>query len=815
MNPASPSAPSDTTAPSGLSRGERVARWLFLAAVMASAGFVALRFQVSTDITHMLPSAEDQRLARLARQLADSDLSRTMILSVGHDDPTRARAAAMDLAEALEQDPEVEWLQRGPTAELSAAFYEVYFPHRLALLSPRPDAELPARLSEAGLAAAAMELRRQLLLPTAALVKRVAPSDPLLAFPAWVARLESMRPSGLTVVDEQFMDRTGTRAVLFLGTSHSALSYEHQRAFLGRLDDMLKVVRARAGPSLSLFRSGVHRHAVAARQRIEADVRRISLFSAAAIVLLFAIMFRSVSLLAIGMLPLIVGVLAGLVVTLATAGRVHGLTLTFGATLIGICLDYPVHLFNHHTLDAGSGVARVSLLRVWPGLLLGAVTTLTGFAGLALSSLPAVREVALFASFGVAAALLATRLLVTPLLPVLPRRVGAQQWAARIMSATLSALRGHRRALWALPAVALLVAGAGLPMVTWADDVKALTLQDAALAAEDRAVRDQVSVHESGRVVVVTGASMEAALRANDRVALRLDQARNDGLLGGFLSLHGYLWSSDLQRRNLAALAGSTRLPQRLGDALHEAGFRRDLLAPFARAVAEPGDPLTWPDLAASKLGGLVRPFRIQAGADVGLLTFVRDVADPASLAAAVADVPGAVFFDQRAFMRRTMADHRQGALLLVLFGLLAVVVVVALRYRDARRTAAATLPALLAGAFTVGLLALAHVPLNLLHLVSLVLVLSMGVDYGVFLVESLGHAHGAGATLLSVVIACLSTVLAFGLLAMSTNPALRAIGLTTGIGVLTSLALAPTVLVLARPSAVPAGHERGQSEAS
>jgi len=88
-------------------------------------------------------------------------------------------------------------------------------------------------------------------------------------------------------------------------------------------------------------------------------------------------------------------------------------------------------------------------------------------------------------------------------------------------------------------------------------------------------------------------------------------------------------------------------------------------------------------------------------------------------------------------------------------------------------------------------------VSLGLLHVVALLLVLSMGVDYGVFLAETRADPGGFAATVLSVLIACLSTVLAFGLLAMSASPALRAIGLTVGLGVLLSLVLAPAALLI------------------
>ncbi len=49
---------------------------------------------------------------------------------------------------------------------------------------------------------------------------------------------------------------------------------------------------------------------------------------------------------------------------------------------------------------------------------------------------------------------------------------------------------------------------------------------------------------------------------------------------------------------------------------------------------------------------------------------------------------------------------------------------------------------------------------------------------------------------MLSLLMSCLTTAFVFGTLALSTQPALRAIGLTTGVGILLSFALAPITLV-------------------
>ena len=104
----------------------------------------------------------------------------------------------------------------------------------------------------------------------------------------------------------------------------------------------------------------------------------------------------------------------------------------------------------------------------------------------------------------------------------------------------------------------------------------------------------------------------------------------------------------------------------------------------------------------------------------------------------------------------------------------------------------------MLAAATALALIALSGATIGILHAVALLLVLCMGVDYGVFLAESRHDPRGFDATVLSVLLACLTTVLAFGLLAMSASPALQAIGVTVGLGVLLSLVLAPAALVLA-----------------
>ena len=183
----------------------------------------------------------------------------------------------------------------------------------------------------------------------------------------------------------------------------------------------------------------------------------------------------------------------------------------------------------------------------------------------------------------------------------------------------------------------------------------------------------------------------------------------------------------------------------------------------------------------------------------VGLITFLRGVKDPAGLEASLAGLENTHYFDQQRFLAELYGRYREKTSALIVLGLIAVLGLLYLRYRRISLSLAVAAPALLAAASTLALVSLSGSPINLLHLLGLLLVLSFGVDYGIFLLEARAHSESMAAALLSIAIACTSTCLAFGLLAASSFPALRALGTTTGLGVLSSLILAPTALLLAR----------------
>jgi predicted exporter len=773
---------------------------LAVVSLLAMGGYGARHLELASGMEQFLAVAGEHELAAVSTRMADSPVTRTMILSLRGPDLASAIAAAREWAAVLASHPEVSRLRSGPDPALAQAIHELYFPRRLLFLSARPEAEVPQRLSSSALQAAARDLRRQLALPEGQLAKELAPADPLLAFPELLRRFEATQRGGLRVVDGHFVDAPGETAILFVTTIHSAFDSRHQGPFEEFLERTFAELDARSGGSLQLERSSVARFALASERSARADVARVSTVSTAGVVALFLLIFRSPRLLLISMLPLGSGLVAAVCVGLLLFGQLHVMTLAFGATLIGVCIDYPLHYINHHTLLSGAD-PHASLARVWKALALGALTTVAGFAGLAWSDFPGVREIGVFSAVGVLAALFATAAL-PALMPRAPTGSRLQRRLSGALDELLRAMGECRSPLVGILFASLLLCAAGLPRVSWHDDPFALGAPlDAALAAEDARVRDRVTPMDAGRFVVVLAPDAESALRRNDEVAARLAESREGGVFDAYRSLHDFLWSADLQRRNLAAVAAHSDLPARVGAALEAEGFRPEAFAAFGTAfAAAPPEPLRLPDVLGSPLVDLVGAFHIELDDGVALITQLRGVRDPAGLVGALEGLEGVHYVDQREFLAAAYGRYRERTSALIAAGLLAVMALLGVRYRPARLALATAAPAFLAAALTVAVLALAGSPIGLLHMLGLLLVLSIGVDYGIFLLESRAHADGAAGAPLSIVLACASTSLGFGLLAASSFPALRALGATIGLGVLACLVLAPTVLMLTAP---------------
>jgi len=778
-------------------------RWASVLCVAALGLYCLARVEFTYSITHFIPDQADAERVQLSIDLVDSPLSRRMLLAITDNAGRAGQAedAAAALADELRGHAEVAWVETAPDARALRDIYELYFARRVYLASGDPSNEIPRWLEPDALEQRAAQLRSELAGPRGQLVARTAPADPLGLFDTVLARLSSGAPGRASAAAATTPDAP---AIVVLGLASSAFDAERQRDLLAAIDRAFEGVNGSHGGGLRLEMSGANRVAVESEKQIRSDIDLISVLSISLVGVLFLLVFRSLRALLIAFLTPLAGFVAAMASALWLAEPVHGITLGFGFVLLGVAIDYPIHLMNHHAMSAAGTLPRESLRRIRASLLLSGLTTTLAFGALASSDLPGLSAMGSFAAIGVPVSLAVTLLVVPAFLAPSRAPTRTQRALGDALAGLVVWLRLHRS--WALSALASLVAVAavGLPRLEWSDDPASLMATDPELIAEADRVRRQVADYDGGRFVVALAQDREAALAVNDRIYTRLDALREDGALDGILSLHSFVWSEQLQLENLASFRNERDLAGRIDRAFASQGFRAGSFGDFEAELRSPSAaPLRPADLEASPLAHVLDSL-VELDGRWAVVTYLRgsesgDCGDFGErVEQALSGIDGAYYLDQGQIVGDIYQGYRVTTVRLLAFGSALAFGVLFARYRGWRPALLAFLPSGLAALATFGLFGLLGVTVNLISAISLLVVIGMGVDYGVFSVDGARHADRLHATLPSLTVSCLTSVFVFGTLAFSSQPALRAIGLTTGVGVLLALAIAPLMLAIA-----------------
>ena len=775
--------------------GGRLALAVLWLAVLALAGWaLAGSLRLEEDLRRFLPTPRTPAQVLLVDELGEGPGARLLLLAVSGAPPEALAARSQALRVALAARPEIALAANGDDGGLDAV-PERLRPYRY-LLSPAMD----AHALDAGYLQAELQQRLQDLgSPAAGLVEPLLPADPTLetlrVAEAWQPARAPQHLHGV------WFDRAGTQALLLAQTRAAGFDSAGQQAAVAAIRAAFaasaQAVPDSAGARLEV--SGPGAFAVAIRARTEAEMRWIGTADTLGLLLLLALAYRRWSMPLLGALPLASGGLAGLGAVALAFDGVHGITVAFGFTLIGVAQDYPIHFFSH--LRPGLP-PRQAVRALWPTLATGVAATCIAYATFLFSGVEGLQQLAVFTIAGLGVAAASTRWLLPALVTPARHDPARSPRLARLWGA-VARLPRPRRALLAVAALALAVVALA-PGPFWQNDLSRLTPVPAADLARDAQLRAELGAPDVRHVLAVHGADAEAALRASERLLPVLQRLRQDGVLEGYDLAARYLPSAATQLRRQARLPDAATLRASLDAALAGTPFRADAFAPFLEdvAAARAARPLAPDDLAGTPLELGVAGLLVRGQDGATALVSLSGLRDPAALAAAAAPL-GARLLDLKQASESLVAQWRARLLAALAAAALLLAGTVWLALRAPRRVLRVLAPMALGTLLVLAVLRACGVELNLFHLVSLILAAGLGLDYALFFDHAGDDRDEQLRTLHAVIVCSLTTLLVFSLLALSSIPVLRAIGSTVALGVVFNFVLA---LLVARAPARAAG---------
>ena len=753
--------------------------WTFLLLVAGLAIATIQLTSVRTDISDFFFSGTADDPAYRIGQIQSEELARRYLISIAHPGVAAAtvRAFMTTLQQTLAESGQVRrvWTEPFSQADIRQLLH-FYAPHQLQLLSLQPVHAVSRLLSPAGMALQADAIKAALLGPDLSLVKSLLADDPMLLTLAWFTQAGQAY---------QQPDTDPAFSAFFLETRHAGLDTLAQQGFQQTLTDTFHALNSRHENGFTLEMTGVPVFATNIQAQVKQDITRISALSIGLVILLSWLVFRSLrALLCISILLFTTACIAALV-TQWVYGYLHGLTLALGTTLIGICIDYFIHSIVH--AGNSTGVERVQAIRrIWPALLVGGATTLIGYTALSFSGFPGLQQVAVFTSSGIVAALLITRYILPALLDLF--RVQAQP---RLNLSWLLTTAVGTRIRYLVIAIISGLLLAGGTRIQWGDDMGKLAPSLQQLAETDRAIRARLSSIEPGRFILVSGDSMEAVLQTAEAVQTQLEALQQQGKLDAYYPLFPWIASRQLQSQNAQAWneALNPAVRERWSKTLMDHGFSAaafPALSTAPESLLEPEQVLASP--AAALLSSQLRQDATGTTAVIWLGSH-----QPQTLQDLLQPLPDARYFSQKDNIRQLASDYRHKAQTLLAWGILAILVLLSVRYRSVMTALRVLTPATLSIMLLLGLWGLSGVPMGMLHLIGLLLTAAVCVDYGVFFLEN--RSGNRERTFQAITVSAITTAAAFASLGIAENPALHALAGTVAPGVLTGFLLCPIML--------------------
>ena len=758
---------------------ERKLPWLFLSLLLAVVALAAWQWRdgapLSANLMELVPGTSPDALEVRAEQRMQEPLNREMLVLVGHADREQALNMAQQLGERWQASGLFETVQWNLQADLPALRKQL-LQGRLAMLSA-DDRQLLSEHPDAFI-----QQRVQALFDPFNGFTLVPSQDDWLGL---TGRIQNSQPKHgavqLDIGSGALVAEADGKSWAMLRARTTGNAFDMNLPL--QVAELLKHSREQAAQSdVQLLAASGLLYAANGQQQATREMTWVGGGATVGILLLLLLAFRRWGVL-LAFVPVLVGMLFGAVACVALFGHMHVMTLVLGSSLIGVAVDYPLHYLSK-SWSLKPWRSWPALRLTLPGLTLSLITSVIGYLALAWTPFPALTQIAVFSAAG----LLGAYLSAVCLLPALLKNVQLRpaQWPLRLAERLIhlrEALLGCIRTP-ALLALLIAFCVGGLMQLQSKNDIRQWVGAPQHLTDEAQTIARITGYQPTSQFFLIRAANQEQLLERQAALSERLQQLVNLDKLQGYLALDQLVSAPSQQQQVRESL---NRLPSFWQPLL-------DLGVPVTALQNELRQLQTLPaeDIDAALAGPLGEPYRTlwlgPTEDGVAAITSLQGLNNPSLLRVQALDLPGVVLVDRLGDLNKVFAATQISAAELKLASCVLIVLVLMLPFGLTGALRIVALP-LLAALCSLASLGWLGQPLTLFSLFGLLLVTAISVDYAILMREQVG---GAAVSLLGTLLAAVTTWLSFGLLAVSSTPAVSNFGLSVSLGLAFSFMLAP-----------------------
>ncbi|TYR37725.1 MMPL family transporter [Sphingobacterium phlebotomi] len=757
---------------------------------LAGCGLLASKLRFEEDITQIIP--KNERTDEFSKVLKQLNFADKITVLIEKEDRTTTRvltAVATAFVDSIATDSSYI---RGITGRIEQEemedTYDFVYQNLPLFLDKRDYRTLADRLQPDSISERMSQNYRTLISPTGLIMRRFIQKDPLgLA----VLGLQKMQQH---TVGENFMLYDGfiatkdtSQLLLFLDPTFQGADTEHNTALVEHLKRLRDTLQQQFEQKAAISYYGTAFIAVANAKQIKMDISTTVLISMSVLMLLLILFYRKIYIPLLVFIPTVFAALFGMACLYLYKPVISAISLSVAAVLIGITIDYALHILTHYKK---SGNVRALYRELTRPLLMSGATNAVVFLCLLFVHSEALVDLGIFASICIFSSAVFTLLIVPHLYH--PQ----QELRHHSVLDKLAAFPFERsKVLIAVCLVLIVLSCFTSARVRYNDNLADLNFVPTALQKIAHKLDKLTNTSAKSVYLVATGKTFEDAAQKTDRLTAYLNEAKAKKDIVDYNGLQVVPLSTTLQQGKIASWNQfwENHSKDDLISHLQQEGGKYDFdvetHAEFYRFLRERPQTLAWRDFQSQRVLGL-SDFVAEQDGFFTISTLVKlDDAKREPFLRAMEDNADVFVVDRQHLNETFLGQLRDDFNRLVSYSFIAVLGILWVFFRRFELVLLSAIPIGLTGLVTAGLMGLFGLEFNIFSAIVCTLVFGHGVDFSIFMTAALQKQYSTTNGTLqtyrtSILLAVLTTVLAIGALVFAKHPALLSIASVSLIGV-------------------------------
>jgi 1-acyl-sn-glycerol-3-phosphate acyltransferase len=777
---------------------------LLLAGILSLSLYFASCLTFEEDISKIMPA--DEGISAINDIFENTDFADRLVLLVSFTDSTYDPPSPDELVSYVR-----EFENRLPTAIDTASIadivyrideskfqdvYNVLYDHLPLFLNSSDYDELESRTHPDSIQAFMQGIYKSLLTPGSSFIKKYVLRDPLGFTSLALNRIQEFQlDDNFKLQDGHIVTNDNKNLIFFIKPTQSSKETHQNAGLISGLDQLISTLETEYTQINTTYFGGVA-VAVENAQQVRRDVTRT--VSIALIVLLGLILyfFRRIPVFFFMVIPTLMGGLLALACMFVFKGEVSIIAIGIGSVLLGITLDYALHVFTHHrkTLNPRLGLQDLSM-----SIMISSSTTAAAFLCLYLIRSEALRDLGLFAALSVVFASIFSLIILPHLTSEKSENPDRPDtWLDRLAKLSTTKPGIAILLLLSITSIACFYA----PKVEFENDLNQMNYMSDKLSAAENKLNGITNATRRGVYLMSKASTLDQALENSSRIVSTLDSMKRHQLISDYSSVTSLLPSATIQQARIdrwnSFWSGDKKINvlQAISQESQALGFRANTFQQFDQLLQR--NYIVQSSSSFQSIIDLVFPEYInQSPKGTSVLSIVRvNLDQTAGVYEVFSNKSEVNILDKGYLISRFVDILKSDFNRLVFWSLLIVFFILHFAYGRIELAFIAFLPVILSWVWTLALMAILGLKLNIVNVIITTFIFGLGIDYSIFVMRGLLQKYQTGQDHLptyktSIILSVITTLVGIGVMIFAKHPALRSIAAVSIIGILSVVLLA------------------------